>query len=309
MTTNGAIVRDFRRSDALAVSELRRDVQPFAISTPQLVAWEAENAPASERRRLLVATVRGRIAGVARTGLPHDSTVPDQSFTHPRVAPEHCGRGGGGALLTTAEDCPRGLGAHRVPAWVADDERSSAFAARHGYRPVSRARFLRLDLVRTPLPPLPEPLPDGVGLRTYADPAEDTRAMYEADAEAAADEPGHAPADAMTYEDWLAQTWEHPALDLDLTSVVTVDGRIAAYSLAETDGRGRYSSGMTGARRAFRGRGPARPAKLDSPRRAREAGRTEAFTTNDTTNAATLSINESFGYEPCADQWRGMKSL
>ncbi|MFE0190422.1 hypothetical protein [Streptomyces sp. NPDC058989] len=80
----------------------------------------------------------------------------------------------------------------------------------------------------------------------------------------------------MAYEDWLRHTWDHPHIDLDLTSVVTVDGELAAFSLAATDGLGRYASAMTGTRRAFRGRGLARLAKAASLHRARDHGCTEA---------------------------------
>ena len=119
-----------------------------------------------------------------------------------------------------------------------------------------------------------------------------------------ADEPGDVTCDAMAYDDWLLHTWEHPHIDLDLTSVVTVDGEIAAFALAATDGRARYSSAMTGTRRAFRGQGLARLAKTASLRRARDAGCTEAFTHNDADNVPMLAVNHAFGYRPFAGAWR-----
>ncbi|MFI9079271.1 GNAT family N-acetyltransferase [Streptomyces sioyaensis] len=152
-------------------------------------------------------------------------------------------------------------------------------------------------------------LPPGVRLHTGADFEADPRRLYEADAEAAADEPGDVPADAIAYEGWLLRTWEHPPLDLDLTSVVTVDGEIASFTLAATDGRTRYSCATAGTRRAFRGRGLARLAKTASLRRARAAGYTEAVTGNDAANAPMLAVDQAFGYRPCAGEWRCVHEL
>ncbi|MEV0412197.1 hypothetical protein AB0I68_15690 [Streptomyces sp. NPDC050448] len=91
----------------------------------------------------------------------------------------------------------------------------------------------------------------------------------------------------------------------------TADGLVAGTAEAglayDSPEPGR--SAMTGTRRAFRGRGLARLAKTDSPRRARAAGCTEAFTGNDTGNEPMLAINTSFGYEVCATETRYAKQL
>lgn len=121
--------------------------------------------------------------------------------------------------------------------------------------------------------------------------------------------PGDVTIDAMAYEDWLRHTGEHPHHDPDLTSVVTVDGEIASFALAFTDGRTRYSSDMTGTLRAFRGRGLARLAKTASLHRARDAGYAEAFTGNDAENAPMLALNHAFGYQAFAGEWRYVRPL
>lgn len=211
-------------------------------------------------------------------------------------------------MLAAAEEYLAGLGATTVYGWVQDDRHSFAFAARHGYRLGRSSHFQRLDLAAGPLPSMPA-LPDGVELRTAADFADDPRPLYEADAEAAADEPSDVACDAVGYEDWLARNWNRPDLDRDLTSVATVHGPVAAFSVAQTDGRTRYWSGMTGTRRAYRGRGLAKLAKNDSLHRARAAGYTDAFTGNDTGNAPMLAINRWFGYQPSATEWRCIRNL
>ncbi|WP_333753674.1 GNAT family N-acetyltransferase, partial [Streptomyces sp. IBSBF 2394] len=150
--------------------------------------------------------------------------------------------------------------------------------------------------------------PPGVELRTAADYADDPRPLFELDAETVADEPSDVDVEFTDYEAWLAETWRHPLLDRELTTVVVVDGRPAAFSVAYTDGT-RYATAMTGTVRAQRGRGLAKLAKTDSLHRARAAGYTEALTGNDTDNGPMLAINKWLGYEICATEVRHVREL
>ncbi|UQA96292.1 GNAT family N-acetyltransferase [Streptomyces halobius] len=302
-------VRDFRPADAKAVADLRRAAVPWLISTPRGVAWRVRTAPAAQRHRLFVAELDGWVVGAAHSHMLHDSTVPGQAAATPQVHPDHRGRGFGGALLTAAEEHLYAVGATHLFAWVADEPGALSFAEHRGYRRTRPGRILRLDLTAAGPRPLPSALPPGVRLCTGADFGADPHPLFLADAEATADEPGDVASDAMTYEDWLLHTWEHPDTDLGLTSVVTVDGELAAYTLAATDGLGRYYSAMTGTRRAYRGKGLARLAKTDSLHRARDAGCTEAFTGNDAANAPMLAINLALGYRPSAGEWRCVREL
>ncbi|PBC81569.1 N-acetylglutamate synthase, GNAT family [Streptomyces sp. 2224.1] len=297
-------VRDYRPADAKAVADLRRAVLPYRLATPRGIAWEVSAAPAAQRLRLSVAQRDGRIVGAVQAGVLHDAEVPGQAAVSLQVHPGHRGRGVGHALLTSAEDHLFAAGADRIFVWATDEPGTAAFAQRHGYRRARPAHYLRLDLTAGGLPSLPSALPSGVRLHTGADFEADPRLLYAADTEISADEPGEVTLDAMAYEDWLLHVWEHPHLDPDLTSVVTVDGEIASFALAATDGDTRYSSAMTGTRRAFRGRGLAGLAKAFSLHRARDAGCTEAFTHNDAGNTAMLAVNRAFGYRPFAAAWR-----
>ncbi|KOT35617.1 acetyltransferase [Streptomyces rimosus subsp. rimosus] len=302
-------VRPFRPADARDVCELRRRVLPYEISTAQSVAWEVAEAPAGKKLRVFVAETGGRVVGVVKSSVRHDSSTPGQGVVVPLVDPGYRGRGAGSALLAVAEEHLAGLGATHLHAYPQDDPRSMSFARHRGYRPLRTARCLRLDLVRAALPPLPASLPPGTELRTAADFGADPRPLYEADAEVMLDEPDDLTVDAMTYEDWITQTWERPNIDLDLTTVVTVGGEVASFCLAGTDGWGRYGSGMTGTRRSHRGRGLARLAKTASLHRAREAGCTDAFTVNDAENGPMLAINTAFGYRPFGVEWHSVRDL
>jgi GNAT superfamily N-acetyltransferase len=303
-------VREFRPEDAEQVAEVRRAAVPHLVCTGEAVAWEAANAPAGARLRWLVAEDdAGRVVGCADTGLNVESAEEGHAFLHTAVRPDTLGRGTGAALVDTAERYLTGVGAADVHTWVADEEHARGFAERRGYVRSRSARFLALDLSGADLPPAPDPLPAGVELRTAADFAADLRPLYEADVECVADEPSDVAAAPAPFEEWLLLNWARPDFDADLTTVVLRDGEVAAYSVAQVDGRDRYSSGMTGTRRACRGRGLARLAKTDSLRRARAAGYTRAFTGNDTENRPMLAVNSRLGYRPAGAEWRYAKRL
>ncbi|MFD7503300.1 GNAT family N-acetyltransferase [Streptomyces sp. NPDC059850] len=305
-------VRDFRAADAAAVVEARRSAYPHLVTTDRTVAWEVASAPEARRYRLLVAEADGRVVGACEVGLfpGEDGDGPGVACANTSVRADARGRGAGSALVTAAEEYAAGLGAAKVFAWTMDEPAVVAFAERRGYRRSRSCRILRLDLATAALPPLDaDALPDGVALRTAADLAGDPRPLYETDVAVMADEPGDVVEGGMPYAEWLARTWDHPSLDHELTSLAVVDGRVAAFSLAHTDGRGRYWSGMTGTLRAYRGRGLAKLAKTDSLHRARAAGCAEAFTGNDSENGPMLAINAGLGYGLASVEWRYVREL
>lgn len=302
------LVRDFLPADAEAWVRVRRAALPSMVTTPEQVAFDLASAHPDKRYRLLVAEKDGELIGTAQVGLAHDSPEPGQAFCNPYTHPDRTGLGAGGLLLSTAEEHLAREGAVAVYSWVLDTPANRAFAEKRGYAPSRSAHFLRLDLAGGSLPPRQEP-PAGVELRTGADFADDPRPLFEADAETTADEPSDTPAELSDYEDWLRQIWRRPGLDHELTSVVVVDGEVAAFSAAQTDGLTRYMSGMTGTRRAYRNRGLARLAKNDSLHRARAARYTDAYTGNDAENAPMLAVNRWFGYEICATEVRYVRKL
>ncbi|MFJ6854755.1 GNAT family N-acetyltransferase [Streptomyces sp. NPDC091271] len=302
------IVRDFRPSDAEAWVQVRRAALPYMVTTPEQVLSDLADAHPGRHYRLLVAEEDGEVIGTAQVGVSHESPEPGQGFCNPYVRPDRTGRGAGSLLARTGEEHLRDVDATAVYTWVLDEPGNRAFAEKRGYAARRPAHFLRLGLAEGALPPLPE-LPAGVELLTAADFEDDPRPMFEADAETTADEPSDVPVEFSDYEDWLATTWRRPGFDHALTSVVTVDGQVAAFSAAMTDGLTRYSSAMTGTLRAFRGRGLAKLAKSDSLHRARAAGYTDAYTGNDADNGPMLAVNRWFGYEICATEVRHVRRL
>ncbi|MDF0373186.1 MULTISPECIES: GNAT family N-acetyltransferase [Streptomyces] len=301
-------VRDFLPADADAWVRVRRAALPYMVTTPEQVLRDLADAHPDRRYRLLVAEEDGEVIGTAQVGISHKSPKPGQGFCNPYVHPDSRRRGAGALLLRAGEEHLAGAGATAVYTWVLDEPAGRAFAAKRGYAARRPAHFLRLGLTDGSLPPLQD-VPPGVELLTAADFEDDPRPLFEADAETSADEPSDVPVEFSDYEDWLATTWRRPGFDRTLTTVVTVDGQIAAFSAAETDGLDRYWSAMTGTRRAFRGRGLAKLAKNTSLHRARAAGYTDAFTGNDADNGPMLAVNRWFGYEICATEVRHVRAI
>ncbi|MFF2526911.1 GNAT family N-acetyltransferase [Streptomyces liangshanensis] len=303
------LVRDFRTEDAEAVTALRRVCVPYQVVTEELLLFGVATANPAKKYRLLVAEEEGVIIGTAHVSVAYESSEPGQSSVTPHVHPGRRGRGAGALLLRTAEEHLADEGATSVYAWAIDEPSSRAFAEKRGYRPSRGAHFQRLDLARAVLPE-PPPLPPGFVLRTAGDFAGNPRPLFEADAESTSDEPSDISTALDDYEDWLHTTWNDPSLDRDLsTAVVAADGRVAAFTAVVTDRATTYVTGMTGTRRAFRNRGLAKLAKSDSLRRARAAGYTDAFTSNDGDNGPMLAVNKWFGYEICASEVRYVRTL
>ncbi|MET9889772.1 GNAT family N-acetyltransferase [Streptomyces sp. NPDC006465] len=305
------IVRELRRgdpADAAGFARIRHQALPFMLFTPESIAYDLEQAHPDSHYQPLLAEEDGELIGTAQVGLVYDSPEPGQGYVNVYVHPARTGRGAGSLLARSAEERLAALGATRLHAWVLDAPAYRSFAERRGYRAARSAHFLRLDLANGSLPPLRTP-PPGVELRTAADFADDPRPLFTLDAETLLDEPSDVDREFTDYEAWLTETWRHPLLSHELTSVALVDGRPAAFSAARTDGGTRYGTVMTGTGRAFRGRGLAKLAKNDSLHRARAAGFTDAFTGNDTGNGPMLAINKWFGYDICATEVKYVRDL
>ncbi|MGP2437438.1 GNAT family N-acetyltransferase [Streptomyces sp. JW3] len=304
-------LRDLRldvRSDVEEFARVRHLALPFILWTPDAVVHHLTHTHPDTRARSLVAEENGEVLGTAQLGLVHESPEPGQAYLNVYVRPDRPRRGAGGVLVRAAEEYLAAQGATRVYSWVLDAPGNRAFAERYGYRAGRSAHFLRLDLSQDSLPPL-QPAAPGVELRTAADYADDPRPLFALDAETTADEPSDVDTTLADYQAWCAETWLHPMLSHDLTTVAVVDGRPVAFTAAYRDGGTRYSTAMTGTARAFRSRGLAKLVKNASLHRARAAGCTEAFTGNDTGNDAMLAVNKWFGYEVCATEVRYVREL
>lgn len=290
-----ARIRPARPDDAPGVVALRALVHPYLV-------WGVEGTrhaiatPARDRRNL-VAEVDGTVIGWVSAYA--NGAVGEVSLLH--VHPAHRGRGVGAALLAAAREHLGRLGAGGVRAWALAD--SLGFARAHGYTPSRPVRYSALDLRE--LPPAPT-APDGVELRALD--SLDLAAVHAAHVEASADEPGDVPVSPLSYDEWRDGIWDNPDFDRTASTAAVVDGVPVALAELLRDGR-RVWSDMTATLPAYRGRGLARLAKLAALHRARAAGATEAYTSNDEANAPMLAVNTRLGYRPVATQWSCLRDL
>ncbi|GAA2782973.1 GNAT family N-acetyltransferase [Kitasatospora sp. CM 4170] len=300
-------IRDFRADDAEAAAAAHRAGRDHLVLTPEVFTWLNGHQPEGAHYRCLVAELDGRVVGSVRCGVVTGTTTRGVGFANGSVLPEYRRRGAFTALLAAAERHLAEQGVVEVHSWVDEEPGSLAFAAARGYTGGRQAYFGGRDLA-LPLPEAPAP-PAGVELRPASDWVADPYPIFLVEADAARDEPGEVEMDAADYEEFLNGDWARPDLDRDLTVVAVVDGEPVAFSAAQTDGVDRYWSAFTACRRAFRGRGLSKLAKLESLRRAREAGYRRAYTSNDATNAPMLAINAWLGYERCASERKFTRRL
>ncbi|TWE20028.1 GNAT family N-acetyltransferase [Kitasatospora atroaurantiaca] len=301
------MIRDFRPADAEAAAAAYSAGRPHLLMTPETVGYLTAHVSPKMHYRLLVAELDGRVVGTVRCGVHADSSTPGQGFANVSVLPEHRRQGAGGALLQAAEKHLAAYGVTQVHAWADDEPAAQDFAARRGYRRGRICHFAHLDLTAG-LRPVP-PLPSGIELRQATEYLDDPYPLYEVDVAGALDEPGDVDASEQEYEAWLAEIWNRPDLDRELTVVAVADGRPVAFSAVQTDGGSRYWSAFTTTRAEYRGRGLAKLAKTHSLHRALAAGLTDAYTNNDATNAPMLAINDWLGYRRCASEWKFIRDL
>ncbi|MFJ2865382.1 GNAT family N-acetyltransferase [Kitasatospora sp. NPDC087314] len=300
-------IRDFRPDDAEAAVAAHRAGREHLVMTAENLVWMNDRQLPGEHFRTFVAELDGRVVGSVRCAVAVGTTTVGVGYANGSVLPEARRRGAFTGLLAAAERHLAERGVTEVHGWVDDAPGSLAFAAARGFVIGRQGYFSGRDLT-LPLPQAPV-LPAGVELRPGTDWADDPLPLFVIDEDASRDEPGEVVLDATEYEDWRQGVWNRPDLDQALTTVAVVEGEPAAFTIAQTDGRGLYWSGFTACRRQFRGRGLSKLAKLESLRLAAAAGVRHAYTANDATNAPMLAINAWLGYERCAGEFKGIKRL
>lgn len=301
-------IRPGRPADAEAFLELRAEIFPYMVNTPEGMRHHWASTPAKARERLFAVEQDGRLVGWARCGLNTMTSEPGAATLAVLVRPAYQRRGIGAALLAEAERHLREIGARRVQGWASDDPDTLRFLHHHGFHKGHSVQFSSLALRGgAALPPVPA-APPGVSVVSIAEIGPE--ATYEVDKVAMADEPGDIAYDAVEYAEWQDSIWADPDVDRELSMAVLVDGEPAALTFVQADLASRrcWSAG-TGTLPAYRGRGLAKLAKSVALRRAAEAGIETAYTSNDHTNAPMLAVNEWLGYRPVGAEWSCLKLL
>ncbi|MEV4411711.1 GNAT family N-acetyltransferase [Catellatospora sp. NPDC049609] len=298
-------IREAAFDDVPAMARIRYAAFPwFIASVAQQELWWRTARPEARLLRLL-ALRDGEPVGFSAGGFNITTSEPGAAYVETVVHPDHRGSGAGTAVYQRLEEHLRAIGARRVRAFAGDDAASVRWAQAQGYTQGAHDRYARLDTAQ--LPPMPA-LPAGVTVCSLAEAGPKT--VYDLDQAASIDEPGDMSFDGIPYDLWLARYWESPDQQLDVGTVVMVDGVAACGTFLEANRElGKGISTGTFTLREYRGRGLAKIAKAAALRKAAERGIHTAITCNDYTNAPMIAVNDWLGYQPFASEYSYLKTL
>lgn len=247
--------------------------------------------------RAWTAELDGEVVGWANARLRWSLAVEDVAGSWVGVLPEQRRRGLGSKLYELVEQHARSFAARKLSSFVLEEDADGrAFAQRRGFREGSQDQCWELEVRTAALQD--RAAPPGVELVPLREGVHQERELFELFDAAHSDMPGEH-GYSLEFDEWLPEALGDPALDLDLSALVLVDGRLASFAWIKSDREGGYGANeMTGTHPDFRRRGLARLAKETTIRWAEAAGIHTLFTSNDTTNADMLALNEHLGYRP-----------
>ena len=285
------VIRAADESDFDAGFEVIQRVWPRVVGSVAGWRHEFRAEPKEARRRYWAAEEDGRVVGWATAFVVYESAERPGGFRI-SVLEEHRGRGVGGALYDRCLDHLTAAGVSRVDSLSQDADADAAFLRARGFRHRSTTTVCGVD----PAVVTPGVAPDGIELRPLAD--LDPQLVFALDAEASVDIPNE-DNDDLRFEQWHADYWAHPDVDLESSVAAVAGGIPVSYSLLHASGD-RGMSGMTGTLRSHRGRGLAELVKRATLGNAAARGIRLAYTHNDETNAPMLRVNAKLGYVPRA---------
>lgn len=273
-----------------------REVLPHAVITPAGLVHFLERHPERAAMRAWAADLNGEIVGFADARLRWAIAAEGIGAMWLGVLPAHRHRGLGTRFYELATAHLMSHRAHQVESFYREgDEAGRAFAARLGFEDGRLDQIWTLEV--PPDFPEPEARPETrvVRLRDVRNREHDLFDLYRA---AEQDMPDDHPRE-LVFEEWLTVTLGDPELDFERSAVVLVNDRPASFAWLITDFDGeRAMNQMTGTAPEFRRRGLARLAKEATIHWAAEAGIRKILSSNDTTNADMLALNEHLGYRP-----------
>jgi GNAT superfamily N-acetyltransferase len=290
-------IRPFRTDDAEATMPLFRELWSEEVVTPAGLVHFTERQPERAAMRAWVADAGGEIVAFANALMRWAIQTEGIAGLWVGVLPAYRRQGIGARLFELAAEHVGAHGARRLESTYREHEpEGGAFAERLGFRETRREQYWALDVDSAVIADVQRPdSTTVVRLRDVRDRERELFDLYDAAERDMPDDHVH----AIPYEDWLSGELGNPELDLDFSAVVLVGDRPASFAWLISDREGRRAGNeMTGTAPEFRRRGLARLAKEATIRWAADAGIRTIVTSNDTTNADMLSLNEHLGYRP-----------
>lgn len=276
------------------MAAVRRLVFPYKVMPADMVRRAITTHRPREQSVALVAERDGAVVGWGNAGLNIWTSTPGQGKATIFVHPDHRRAGIGSELSERLHRHLADAGAERTQSFIQPD--SMGFAAERGYAEIRRMHFSGVQLAELPDRPA---TPDGVTLRSYDE--LDPRAAYTAEMLASVDEPTDTPTDSISYDEWIKDFWNDPAIDKHLSFAALVGDEVASFTISETDGD-RMWSAFSGTVPAYRGRRLSKLVKAAALHRATAAGVAAAYTSNDDRNGPMLAVNDWLGYRRTATE-------
>lgn len=277
---------------------LFRELWSEEVVTPAGLLHFMQGQPERAAMRGWVADRGGEVVAFANARMRWGVQAEGVAGLWVGVLPGYRRHGLGARLYELAEAHLVKHGARRFESTCREGEPEGlAFAERLGFEATSRReQYWTLDVDSAKVSDAPARTDvKVVRLREVRERERELFELYDDAERAMPDDYTH----STSFEEWLPHTLADPELDLDVSAVVLVGDRPASFAwlLADREGR-RASNEMTGTAAEFRRRGLARSAKEATIRWAAEAGIRTIVTSNDTTNADMLALNEHLGYRP-----------
>ena len=299
-------IRPFTENDYDAVADVWNAVnEDEHASAAELRYFDSVLEPPLKLGRVL-AEFGGVVVGTAefahRPGMYH----PQKFFLRIYVRPECEGCGLGAALYDRVLSDLQRYDPLSLRVQVREDKpRALAFAQKRGFVETKRDWISVLD-VRAFDPAVFEDLDAklagrGITLKSLAhfdDSEAVRRAFFELFSAVRQDVPRSEPATPFTFEQFQKFFFDAPDFSFEATFVALHEGEMIGLThFWKNDTTQDLDTGLTGVRRAYRGKGIATALKLAALRYAKEIGAAKVTTDNDTNNVEMLAVNDKLGFK------------
>lgn len=302
-------IREFHDDDYTRYTEILNNAYPDTLTSEEERRHYDDTFDRDRyyKHRIVATDDSGQIVGVADISHIWDQFHPDKYMLEITVDPPYRRQGHGAALFDYLDAELVDRNALTVRSWVRESEPdSNKFAIDRGFAEMRREWQSRLDVNAF------DPTPfAGAAERVAAQGIEITdlarerkrnpnvlRDLHQLHVTVSRDVPDVDPVTDMPFEEYLKYAIEGPvSIDEGYQFARHGDRYVALAwmegSLEEPDV---LYQGLTGVIPEYRGKGIAMALKLANVERARELGKREIRTWNDTMNRAMLRINEAMGF-------------